>query len=103
MNADEFQSMVEAAYAALPERFAQAIKNVMSITAAFPNDATLRRMQVDSSSDLRGLYQGWPLSARGSVYAGQAGYDLFVSSVYPRLLSAAWRGSGALHSPRAHP
>ncbi len=72
MNAGEFQSMAEAAYAALPERFVQAIENVVIITEAFPDDATLRRMRVDSSSDLLGLYQGWPLPERGSAYAGQA-------------------------------
>jgi len=72
MNADKFQSMAEAAYAGLPRHFVQAIENVVIITEAFPDDATLRCMQADSIFDLLGLYRGCPLPERGSAYAGHA-------------------------------
>jgi len=70
MNADDFQALAEAAYAALPARFVQAIENVVILTEDFPDAATLGQMQADSPYDLLGLYQGWPLPERGVGYSG---------------------------------
>jgi len=70
MNADDFQSMAEAAYAALPVYFAKAIDNVVILAEDFPDAANLGQMQMDSPYDLLGLYQGWPLPERGTGYSG---------------------------------
>jgi len=66
-----FQRLAEDAYASLPERFRQAIDNVVIFTEDFPDAGTMERMQAVSPYDLLGLYQGWPLPERGSQYAGQ--------------------------------
>ncbi len=70
MDADEFQLLAERAYAQLPQRFVQAIDNVVVLTDDFPDAAVQREMQVESAYDLLGLYQGWPLPERGSSYGG---------------------------------
>jgi len=49
MNADDFQAMAEAAYAALPVHFVQAIENVVILTEDFPDAAILCQIQAESS------------------------------------------------------
>ncbi|MDQ6986359.1 MAG: metallopeptidase family protein [Mariprofundaceae bacterium] len=70
MDADEFQSLAEHAYATLPQRFIAAIDNVVVLTEDFPDADVQREMETASAYDLLGLYQGWPLPERGSAYAG---------------------------------
>jgi len=76
MNADEFQLLAEQAYAQLPQRFVQAIDNVVVLTDDFPDAGVQREMGLESKSEsesvyeLLGLYQGWPLPERGSSYGG---------------------------------
>jgi len=70
MQADEFQDLAEAAYAALPANFVAAIDNVVVLTDAYPAPDVQQEMQTASPYDLLGLYQGWPLPERGSSYGG---------------------------------
>jgi len=70
MDADDFQALAEAAFAALPEKFVAAIDNVVVLTDDYPDADVQREMQTKSPFDLLGLYQGWPLPERGAGYAG---------------------------------
>lgn len=70
MEADDFQALAEAAYAALPANFVAAIDNVVVLTDDYPDADVLQEMQAKSPFDLLGLYQGWPLPERGSGYGG---------------------------------
>jgi len=63
--------LAEEAYASLPERFVQAIDNVVIVTEACPDPETLESMQADSPLDLLGLYRGCPLPERGTEDSGR--------------------------------
>jgi predicted Zn-dependent protease with MMP-like domain len=70
MDADDFQVLAEAAYAALPAHFVAAIDNVVVLTDDYPDVDVQKEMHTRSPLDLLGLYQGWPLPERGSSYGG---------------------------------
>jgi predicted Zn-dependent protease with MMP-like domain len=70
VDADNFQAMAEAAYAALPANFVAAIENVVVLTDDYPDAGVQLEMRTHSPLELLGLYQGWPLPERGSSYGG---------------------------------
>lgn len=70
MTDAQFDRAVEAAVAALPEDFKARLENVAFMVEPFPDAATLREMACESPYDLLGLYRGWPLTERGTDYAG---------------------------------
>jgi len=99
MDADDFQTMAEAAYVALPARFLQAIENVVILTEDVPDAATLRQMQADSPYDLLGLYQGWPLPDRGTSYSGHPP-DVIHLYRQPIMMYCAQHGEDVAHCVR---
>ena len=70
MHEDEFQVLAEAAFAAMPAQFVEAIDNVVVLTDDYPDINVQQEMQLESPLDLLGLYQGWPLPDRGGSYGG---------------------------------
>ena len=68
MTNDEFERVVEHSFERLPEKFKNAIENLGVIVEDFPGDDIVRSMKLPSKYHLLGLYQGVPLSARGSWY-----------------------------------
>jgi len=71
MNAASFRDIAEEEFASLPDEFHAAIHNMVIFIEEFPDAETLAGLSLESAYDLLGLYQGWPLSERGSGYAGQ--------------------------------
>lgn len=67
---DQFQHLAEKAMASLPEKFRDAMDNVVVCVEEEPDADTLAEMRTESSNSLLGLYQGWPLPDRGISYAG---------------------------------
>jgi len=67
---DQFHFLAEKAMASLPEKFRDAIENVVICIEEEPDTDTLEAMRAESSNELLGLYQGWPLPERGISYAG---------------------------------
>jgi predicted Zn-dependent protease with MMP-like domain len=60
----EFDRLVEAAYARIPKRFRNRLKNVAMLVEAEPSSAQLARGRVPRGSTLLGLYEGRPLTQR---------------------------------------
>ncbi len=67
---DHFQSLAERALSSLPEKFRNAMDNVVICIEEEADADTLAAMQAESPDSLLGLYQGWPLPERGISYAG---------------------------------
>jgi len=70
MDLKEFQRESEKAMASLPQQFRDAMENVVICVDEEADAATLMEMDVVSSNELLGLYQGWPLPDRGVSYSG---------------------------------
>jgi predicted Zn-dependent protease with MMP-like domain len=68
MTRDAFELLVEQAFEGLPPRFAEAIENVAIVVEDIPDAEIMRKMRLRSPLDLLGLYQGVPLTLRGSWY-----------------------------------
>ena len=68
MTREEFESIVEESFSLLPEKFRKAIENVGIVVEEYPDDETVRRMQLQSKRDLLGLYHGIPLTRRDTSY-----------------------------------
>lgn len=70
MSPADFDRSVEAAIEALPDGFRDRLANVAFMVEEWPDADTMNEMECDSPYDLLGLYRGWPLTERGTEYAG---------------------------------
>lgn len=70
MSPDEFEKVMETAIANLPDTFRERLDNIAFLVEDWPDDETCREMELESKYDLLGLYRGWPLTERGTEYAG---------------------------------
>jgi predicted Zn-dependent protease with MMP-like domain len=64
MGPQEFDRLVEAAYARIPARFRRRLKNVALIVEPEPSAHQLARGRVGRGATLLGLYEGRPLTRR---------------------------------------
>ena len=64
MGTDEFDGLVEAAYARIPARFRRRLKNLALIVEPEPTAQQLGRGRVPRGGTLLGLYEGRPLTHR---------------------------------------
>ena len=69
---DDFEQMAAAAFAALPSEFKALAGNVPCIVADFPDEETIREMELESEFDILGLFRGVGLPQGGAMpYSGQ--------------------------------
>jgi len=68
MTREEFEKTVQEAFDSLPERFRSSVENVRVIVEGRDSPRTRERIGVRSGSMLLGLYEGIPLTRRGSHY-----------------------------------
>jgi predicted Zn-dependent protease with MMP-like domain len=64
MSPDEFDRLVNAAYARIPAHFRKRMKNIALLVDPEPSPQQLARGRVPRGSTLLGLYEGRPLTAR---------------------------------------
>jgi predicted Zn-dependent protease with MMP-like domain len=64
MSPDEFDHLVNAAYARIPARFRRRMKNIALLVEPEPSPQQLARGHVPRGSTLLGLYEGRPLTVR---------------------------------------
>jgi predicted Zn-dependent protease with MMP-like domain len=64
MSPNEFDRLVEEAFARIPARFRRRMKNVALLVEAEPSHAQLARGRVRPGGTLLGLYEGRPLTVR---------------------------------------
>lgn len=68
MDRNIFDQLVTNALDALPDEISQWMENVEVVVADWPTEAELAAVNVRSRYHLLGLYQGIPLTRRGSRY-----------------------------------
>jgi predicted Zn-dependent protease with MMP-like domain len=60
--------MTQEAFDTLPEQFQRNMENVRIVIEERPDSETLARMNIESHTELLGLYEGVPLNKRGTWY-----------------------------------
>ncbi|MDB5538298.1 MAG: Zn-dependent protease [Devosia sp.] len=69
---DDFEQMAAAAFAALPAEFKALAGEVPCVVAEFPDDDTIKEMELESEFDILGLFRGVGLPQGGAAgYTGQ--------------------------------
>ena len=69
---DDFEEIAAAAFAALPEEFRALAGDVPCLVQEFPDEETIREMELESKFDILGLYRGVGMPQGGmSGYTGQ--------------------------------
>ena len=71
MTPAAFRELVEEAIDTIPGKFAKRARNVVIVIEDFPSRELMLEMEIDDPRDLLGLYQGTPLTERGSGYGNQ--------------------------------
>lgn len=70
MTEKTFQQVVASALDSLPEKFHEALENIAIVVDDWPDEETLKAMELPSKFDLLGLYRGTPLPEREHDYGG---------------------------------
>ncbi len=69
---DDFEEIAAASWAALPEKFRALAGNVPCMIAEFPDDETMREMELETEFDILGLFRGVGLPQGGATpFTGQ--------------------------------
>jgi predicted Zn-dependent protease with MMP-like domain len=69
---DDFEQIAAAAFASLPSEFKALAGEVPCVVAEFPDDETIREMELESEFDILGLFRGVGLPQGGAAgYTGQ--------------------------------
>lgn len=69
---DDFEQIAAAAFAALPEEFRALAGNVPCLVQEFPDEETIREMELESEFDILGLFRGVGLPQGGLTgFTGQ--------------------------------
>jgi len=69
---DDFEQMAAAAFASLPQKFRELSGNVPCAIADFPDEDTIREMELESEFDILGLFRGVGLPQGGATpFTGQ--------------------------------
>jgi predicted Zn-dependent protease with MMP-like domain len=90
MDQEAFERVVERAFDRLPDRFRNAIENVGVFIEEYPSDDLVASLKLRSKHHLFGLYQGIPLTSRGTWY-GMTPVPPDKISLYKRNIEAASR------------
>ena len=68
MERSLFEHIVQQTFDRLPLQFKNVIENLGVVVEDFPSEELVRNLRLRSKHHLLGLYQGVPLTARGSWY-----------------------------------
>jgi predicted Zn-dependent protease with MMP-like domain len=68
INRAEFEKIVEAGIAAIPEKFLQKLDNVVIMVESEPTPEQAQKLHLHAGWTLFGLYEGVPQAARGDHY-----------------------------------
>ncbi len=68
MERERFEELVASAVEGLPEEFLERMENIAVVVEDYPTPSQLRKSGVGRDRTLLGLYEGVPLSRRGSGY-----------------------------------
>jgi predicted Zn-dependent protease with MMP-like domain len=69
---DDFEQIAAAAYASLPAEFRELSGNVPCMISEFPDEETMREMELETEFDILGLFRGVGLPQGGATpFTGQ--------------------------------
>jgi len=68
VNKEAFEQLVDQAVSGLPAEFAERLDNVAILVEDYPSGRQRSRSRLGPRSTLLGLYEGVPLTARGTDY-----------------------------------
>jgi predicted Zn-dependent protease with MMP-like domain len=69
---DDFEQIAAAAFAALPAEFRELAGNVPCVVSEFPDEETMREMELETEFDILGLFRGVGLPQGGATpFTGQ--------------------------------
>jgi predicted Zn-dependent protease with MMP-like domain len=88
---DDFEEIAAAAFAALPSEFRSLAADVHYVVTDFPDDETIKDMEIESEFDILGLFRGVGLPQGGAVVkTGQLPNQVWL---YRRPILDYWAGS----------
>jgi predicted Zn-dependent protease with MMP-like domain len=67
---EQFDQIITRAMDELPQEYIKGLENVVIVQADDPTNEQLEKMKVDHQHILLGLYEGIPLTQRGSGFSG---------------------------------
>lgn len=67
---DQFDQLITRAMDELPQDYIKGLENVVIVQADDPTPEQLQKMKIDHNHLLLGLYEGIPLTQRGSGFSG---------------------------------
>lgn len=97
MEREVFEEIVERVFHNLPEQFKSAVDNVRIVVEDFPSDDLVRSLHLQSRHHLLGLYQGIPLTLRGTWY-GMTPVVPDTISLYQKNIEARSRSDAEIES-----
>lgn len=68
VSQEKFEELINWALDTLPKRYIERLHNVAIVTADIPSEEQRRRLHLHNGQTLFGLYEGIPLTQRGSNY-----------------------------------
>ncbi|MBN9316594.1 MAG: metallopeptidase family protein [Devosia sp.] len=90
---DDFEQIAAAAFSALPSEFRELAGNVPCAVADFPDEETIREMELESEFDILGLFRGVGLPQGGAMpFTGQMPNQVWL---YRRPILDYWAESEA--------
>lgn len=95
MTQEAFEHTAQEAFDALPEMLQQRIENVHIVIEDVPSEEVVRKMKLGDDSMLLGLYEGIPLSRRGTHYGMYAVVPDKIT-LYKRNIELVARGEQAV-------
>jgi predicted Zn-dependent protease with MMP-like domain len=76
---DDFEQIAAAAFASLPAEFKALAGNVPCAVADFPDDDTIREMELETEFDILGLFRGVGRAQMGATpFTGQLPYQVWL-------------------------
>ena len=90
---DDFASLADQAYAALPDEFRKMVGDVVFQVADFADEEVLEELGIEDAFELTGLYQGVSLAQRSLFDAAPAAAMVFL---YRRPILDEWAERGNL-------
>lgn len=67
---EQFDHLISRAMDELPQEYIKGLENVVIVQADDPSPEQLEKMKIDHNHVLLGLYEGVPLTQRGSGFSG---------------------------------
>jgi predicted Zn-dependent protease with MMP-like domain len=97
LSHDEFEHLTQQIFDSLPEQFQRNLENVRIVIEDEPSRETMAKMRIRSVRALLGLYEGVPLSKRGTGY-GMYPVEPDKITLFKKNLEAGARSTDELHA-----